>query len=76
MMKNNIIALGLTLLYVGLTVLLASVLYQYDVIKEVLIIMWMFVCMSWIFLKMREIVTSKSSKNQKGVIKRGKEWEV
>ena len=75
-MKNNIIALGLTLLYVGLTVLLASVLYQYDVIKEVLIIMWMFVCMSWIFLKMREIVTSKSSKNQKGVIKRGKEWEV
>ena len=75
-MKNNIIAFGLTLLCVGLTVLLASMLYQYDVIKEVLIVMWMFVCTSWIFLKMREIVTSKSSKNQKGVIKRGKEWEV
>ena len=55
-MKNNLIAFGLTLLCVGLAVLLASVLYQYDVIKEVLLVMWMFVCTSWIFLKMREIV--------------------
>ena len=75
-MKNNIIALGLTLLCVGLTVLLASMLYQYDVIKEVLIVMWMVVSTVWVFLSIREIVTSKSSKNQKGVIKRGKEWEV
>jgi hypothetical protein len=55
-MKNNIVAFGLTLLCVGLTVLLASVLYQFDVIRQVLIVMWMIVSSIWVFLSMREIV--------------------
>jgi hypothetical protein len=55
-MKNNLIAFGLTLLCVGLTVLLASVLYQFDMIREVLLVMWMVVSTVWIFLSMREIV--------------------
>jgi hypothetical protein len=55
-MKNNLIAFGLTLLCVGLTVLLASVLYQFDMIRQVLVVMWMVVSTVWIFLSMREIV--------------------
>jgi hypothetical protein len=55
-MKNNIVAFGLTLLCVGLTVLLASVLYQFDMIRQVLIVMWMIVSSIWVFLSMREIV--------------------
>ena len=55
-MKNNIVAFGLTLLCVGLTVLLASVLYQFDMIRQVLIVMWMIVSSVWVFLSMREIV--------------------
>jgi hypothetical protein len=55
-MKNNIVAFGLTLLCVGLTVLLASVLHQFDIIRQVLIVMWMIVSSVWVFLSMREIV--------------------
>jgi hypothetical protein len=74
-MKNNLIAFGLTLLAIIATVLLASVLYQFDMIRQVLIVMWMVVSTVWIFLSIKTII-SKSSKNQTGVIKRGKEWEV
>jgi len=56
MMKNNLIAFGLTLLAIVATVLLASVLYQFDMIREVLLVMWMVVSTVWIFLSMREIV--------------------
>jgi hypothetical protein len=55
-MKNNLIAFGLTLLCVGLTILGGSVLYHFGVIKEVLIVMWMIVSSVWVFLSMREIV--------------------
>jgi hypothetical protein len=75
-MKNNIVAFGLTLLCVGLAILGGSVLYHFDMIRQVLVVMWTVVSTVWVFLSIREIVTSKSSKNQKGVIKRGKEWEV
>jgi hypothetical protein len=56
MMKNNLIAFGLTLLAIVATVLLASVLYQFDVIRQVLVVMWMVVSTVWVFLSMREIV--------------------
>lgn len=55
-MKNNLIAFGLTLLAIVATVLLASVLYQFDVIRQVLVVMWMVVSTVWVFLSMREIV--------------------
>jgi len=55
-MKNNLIAFGLTLLAIVATVLLVSVLYQFDMIREVLLVMWMVVSTVWIFLSMREIV--------------------
>jgi hypothetical protein len=55
-MKNNLIAFGLTLLAIVATVLLASVLYQFDMIRQVLIVMWMIVSSVWVFLSMREIV--------------------
>jgi hypothetical protein len=74
-MKNNLIAFGLTLLAIIATVLLASVLYQFDMIRQVLIVMWIVVSTVWVFLSIKTII-SKSSKNQTGVIKRGKEWEV
>ena len=74
-MKNNLIAFGLTLLAIVATVLLCSVLYQFDMIRQVLVVMWMVVSTVWIFLSIKTII-SKSSKNQTGVIKRGKEWEV
>ena len=55
-MKNNLIAFGLTLLTIVATVLLASVLYQFDMIRQVLIVMWMIISSVWVFLSMREIV--------------------
>jgi len=55
-MKNNIVAFGLTLLCVGLTVLLVSMLHQFDVIKQVLLMMWVVVSTVWVFLSMREVV--------------------
>jgi hypothetical protein len=55
-MRNNIVAFGLTLLCVGLAILGGSVLYQYDVIREVLLVMWMVVSTVWVFLSIREIV--------------------
>jgi hypothetical protein len=55
-MKNNIVAFGLTLLCVGLTVLLASVLHQFDVIRQILLSMWVIVSSIWVFLSIREIV--------------------
>jgi hypothetical protein len=55
-MKNNLIAFGLTLLAIVATVLLTSVLYQFDMIRQVLIVMWMIVSSVWVFLSMREIV--------------------
>jgi hypothetical protein len=55
-MKNNIVAFGLTLLAIVATVLLVSVLYQFDMIRQVLIVMWMIVSSVWVFLSMREIV--------------------
>jgi cobalamin biosynthesis protein CobD/CbiB len=75
MMKNNLIAFGLTLLAIVSTVLLASVLYQFDMIREVLLVMWIVVLAVWVFLSIRSLVNT-SIKNQTGVIKRGKEWEV
>ena len=51
-----LIAFGLTLLAIVATVLLVSVLYQFDMIREVLLVMWMVVSTVWIFLSMREIV--------------------
>ena len=55
-MKNNLIAFGLTLLTIVATVLLVSVLYQFDVIRQVLLSMWVIVSSIWIFLSIREIV--------------------
>jgi len=55
-MKNNLIAFGLTLLCVGLTVLLASVLHQFDVIRQVLLSMWVIASSIWIFLSIRDVV--------------------
>ena len=55
-MKNNIVAFGLTLLCVGLTVLLASVLHQFDMLRQILLSMWVIVSSIWIFLSIREIV--------------------
>jgi cobalamin biosynthesis protein CobD/CbiB len=75
MMKNNLIAFGLTLLAIVSTVLLTSVLYQFDMIREVLLVMWIVVLAVWVFLSIRSLVNT-SIKNQTGVIKRGKEWEV
>lgn len=74
-MKNNLIAFGLTLLCVGLAILGGSVLYHFGMIREVLLVMWMVVSTVWVFLSIKTII-SKLSKNQTGVIKRGKEWEV
>jgi hypothetical protein len=56
MMKNNIVAFGLTLLAIVATVLLASVLYQFDMIRQVLIVMWVIASSIWIFLTIRDVV--------------------
>ena len=55
-MKNNLIAFGLTLLCVGLTVLLASVLHQFDMLRQILLSMWVIVSSIWIFLTIRDVV--------------------
>jgi hypothetical protein len=55
-MKNNLIAFGLTLLAIVATVLLASVLHQFDVIRQVLLSMWVIASSIWIFLTIRDVV--------------------
>jgi hypothetical protein len=56
MMKNNIVAFGLTLVCVGLAILGGSVLYHFGVIRQVLFSMWVIASSIWIFLSIRDIV--------------------
>jgi hypothetical protein len=56
MMKNNIIAFGLTLLCVGLAILGGSVLYHFGIIREILLVMGIMASFVWMFLSIRDIV--------------------
>jgi hypothetical protein len=56
MMKNNLIAFGLTLLCVGLAILGGSVLYHFGMIREILLVMGIMASFVWMFLSIRDIV--------------------
>jgi hypothetical protein len=56
MMKNNIVAFGLTLVCVGLAILGGSMLYHFGVIREILLVMGVMASSIWIFLSIRDIV--------------------
>ena len=56
MMKNNIVAFGLTLVCVGLAILGGSMLYHFGVIREILLVMGVMASFVWIFLSIRDMV--------------------
>jgi hypothetical protein len=56
MMKNNIVAFGLTLVCVGLAILGGSVLYHFGVIREILLGIGITASFVWIFLSIRDMV--------------------
>jgi hypothetical protein len=56
MMKNNIMAFGLTLVCVGLAILGGSVLYHFGVIREILLGVGITASFVWIFLSIRDMV--------------------
>jgi hypothetical protein len=56
MMKNNIVAFGLTLVCVGLAILGGSMLYHFGVIREILLGIGVTASFVWIFLSIRDMV--------------------